>query len=240
MNRAFPLHRAPVGFGPAPAVRRLAALHRLDERARELLDRAVERRRLFPARREVVREGQPVDGPLLILSGWAARVRHLHDGRRQLLSFLLPGDLIGNCRQRSAVSVSTVVTLTEAATCAAPPASASPALAEAYALSAAAEEAQLLQQIARLGRMSAEERLLDLLLEFRERLDQAGLAAPDGFALPLTQETLADATGLTSVHVNRMLQQLRRQGDIVLKGSGLTLRDVKHLCDRVGRAVVGG
>jgi CRP-like cAMP-binding protein len=75
--------------------------------------------------------------------------------------------------------------------------------------------------IVRLGRLTAYERVAHLVLDIRDRLALVGLAAPDSFPPPLTQETLADVLGLSSVHVNRMLQQLRRDG---LVGAGVRPR----------------
>jgi CRP-like cAMP-binding protein len=92
--------------------------------------------------------------------------------------------------------------------------------------------------VTRLGRLNAQERIGDLLLELNERLALAGLADPQGFAMPLTQEMLADALGLTPVHVNRMLQLARREGDIEWRPGRVTLTDVAALAQKVGRAPV--
>ena len=220
---------------PSPALKRLAALASLDVAAHAALVAAFERRRLLTRRRELAKEGAPVGEAKLILDGWAARVRDLEDGRRQILGFLLPGDLIGRCGQSRPLSVSTVVALTDLVVCPAPSDPLPPPLAEAFAVSQALQKAYLLANVTRLGRMTAEERLLDLFLELHERLDLCGLAPADGFALPVTQEGLGDAVGLTPVHVNRVLQHLRRRGDITLKGGWLTLSDPQTLARAVGR-----
>lgn len=226
-----------------PAIRRLAELVHLDEPAMAALAMAVRNHRPERARRELLREGTAVASPLLLLSGWVARVRLLEDGRRQILSFILPGELVGHCTQPRPLAVSTWTALTNVVTCPAPPASVSDALEQAYAVSAAREEANLLAQITRLGRLSAEERIVDLLLELFGRMRAAGLASVDSFELPLTQEVMADATGLTSVHVNRMLQLLRRNGDIRWSRGRMQFVDAAGLANRVGyinRQVVGG
>lgn len=173
---------------------------------------------------------------MIILSGWAARIRQLKDGRRQIMSFLLPGDLIGNCPHDMPVAVSSVVSLTPLHYCAAPPTKDSRALQQAFAISSAIEEAHLLNQITRLGRLTAEERIIDLFLELYERLSLCGLADHGQIVFPLTQEVLADATGLTQVHVNRTLQALRKQGDITLNTGSLTILDPGGLAERMGRA----
>ena len=76
------------------------------------------------------------------------------------------------------------------------------------------------------------------LADLRKDYTLAGLAEADGFAMPLTQEMLADALGLTSVHVNRMLQLARREGDIGWRPGRVTLVDVEELAHKVGRAPV--
>ena len=216
-----------------PAIRRLAALAPLDPSARAALaDAALRSRALRPAR-ELLAEGAPIANPLLILSGWAARVRFLTDGRRQIMSLLLPGDLIGNCRHSRPLSVSTIVALSPLTVCAAP-SPGSPSLEEAYHVSHALDEAYLLAQITRLGRFSAEERVVDLMLELRDRLTLCGLVSDGGFAWPLTQSALADTLGLTPVHVNRTLQQLRRRGEVVLRAGRLQLTNPAELIHRVG------
>ena len=130
---------------------------------------------------------------------------------------------------------STVIAITDVDVCVAPDASVSPALARAYAKSCALEEAHLLKQILRLGRLDANERLADLFLELFERLDLAGLVVNGRFVMPPTQEVVADAVGLTSVHVNRTLQALRRQGTVEWKGRELVLPNPELLRRSVGR-----
>lgn len=157
-------------------------------------------------------------------------------GRRQILSFLLPGDLIGVCNQPSPLAVSTVTAITEIGVCPLPPACEAPALAQAYTMSLALESAYLLDQIARLGRLSAQERIYSLLLEIHERLQLNGMAEAGAFDVPLTQEMMADALGLTSVHVNRMLQIARRQGDLQWRNGRVKLINPAELARQIGRS----
>ena len=223
--------------GPVPAMSplatRLSALAPLKATELEALNAAERDQRRSPARRELVAEGEPVVGPRAMLSGWACRQRILADGRRQILSFLLPGDLIGACRQTNPLAFTAVLAITEVVTCAVPAAEPGSGLAEAYARSAALEEHQFLAQITRLGRFNAYERLADWFLETGERLAVAGLSAADHFPLPLTQELLADALGLTSVHVNRMLQALRGDGLLTSRGGTISLPDPSRLAKLV-------
>lgn len=219
------------------AVTRLAALAPLADSEVELLRAAAKLPRHFPVHREIQLEGQPVGGPSIILSGWACRVQIFRDGRRQILILLLPGDVIGLCSHRSAITAASAISLTDASLCPAPVVGSgleTPGLAEAYRRSRAMEEAYLLRQIARLGRLNAHERIADWLLELRDRLGLAGMVNGDSFPMPLTQEALADILGLTSVHVNRTLQSMRREGLIDLRGGTMRLIDIPRLETLVG------
>lgn len=232
---AAPLSHGQAG-GQAPALRRLAALTRLDEAALAALESATRRAHHVRARGELAIEKQPVREPLLLLEGWAARVRNLSDGRRQLISFVLPGELLGYRRFKGALASSTVTALTPVTICPLPPEDASPTLAHAVALSRELDEGHLMAQVTRLGRLNAYERIIDLLLELYERLTLSGLARDGSFAMPITQETLSDALGLTPVHVNRTLQQARQAGDLRWNGGTVTLRDPDALAAAIGRA----
>lgn len=221
-----------------PVLQRLASLASLDVMAVAAIHAALREQRPHKIRSELLTEGAPVPAMRLLVHGWAARVRVLGDGRRQFLSFVLPGDLIGLCRHPQPLAVSTVVALTPVAVCAAPPAGTSPSLEHAYAIGQALEEAYLLDQITRLGRLNAQERIISLFLELHERLERAGLTRNHSFDLPLTQEVLADSLGLTSVHVNRMLQQARKDGDLQWRDGHVTLREPALLGRNINRLPV--
>lgn len=233
---SIPLSRSPRQV--APALNRLSRLAPLDNASIAALDEAIGRPQPFRPRRDLMVEGRDIASPHLILSGWAARVRILLDGRRQFLNFLLPGDIIGLYHHRRPVAPTSIITLTEVTTCTPPELGASPALDEAYAIAHAMDEAYLLAQIARLGRMNAMERIGDLMLELHERLELSELTHGRSFDLPITQETLADALGLTAVHVNRMLQAARRAGDLIWSSRSMTIPDPKALARKVGRAQI--
>jgi CRP-like cAMP-binding protein len=216
-------------------VTRLSHLAPLDEEARRLLDAALAGACVLRPRQDLLSEGRPVETPLLLLEGWAARVRLLVDGRRQIVGLMVPGDVIGISELPDPISTSTIIALTPVTVCPAPPRGASSALDLAYAVSRACDEAYLLAQVTRLGRMNAQERIIDLLLELYDRLALAGLVRARGFDVPLTQETLSDALGLTPVHVNRMLQAARKAGDLVWTGKRITLGDPERSARELGR-----
>ena len=214
---------------PSSAIARLASLAALSSAEIDLLHEAERSHQRFAPQREIVPEGAPVREAAILLSGWACRVRQFADGRRQVLGLLLPGDLVGMYLQREPLAVTSIHALSEVTLCPAPDAAGQPELTEAYARSRALEEAYLFRQVARLGRLSAYERIADWLLEIRDRLTAAGLADDRRLPMPLTQEVLADTLGLTSVHVNRTLQSLRRDGMIEWRGGVVHLIDPEAL-----------
>ncbi|WP_294274892.1 Crp/Fnr family transcriptional regulator [uncultured Sphingomonas sp.] len=222
----------------SPALIRMSRLTALDGASVQAVKEAIARPQQFRPRRDLMVEGRDIGGPQLILSGWAARVRLLLDGRRQFLNFLLPGDFVGLYHHRRPIAPTSIITLTDVTTCVPPELGTLPALDEAYAVAQAMDEAYLLAQIARLGRMNAMERIADLMLELYERLAMSDLTHGRSFDLPITQETLADALGLTAVHVNRMLQAARRAGDLIWSSRSMTIPDPKSLARKVGRAQI--
>ncbi|WP_419899112.1 Crp/Fnr family transcriptional regulator [Roseomonas sp. USHLN139] len=182
------------------------------------------------ARQELRAEGQSAP-PLLLLAGWACRVHILPDGRRQIISFLLPGDIIGRGRPSLAelCSINSLTRLRHVDASSLVTGGEETPLARALRALELQEVAQLRDQVVRLGRQMAHERMAGLLLEFEARLTAAGLASGGCFAMPLTQEVLADALGLSVVHLNRTLQQMRREGLIALKGRVVTLKQTAAL-----------
>lgn len=223
-----------------PALLRLQRIAVLDQSAIGALRQAMDRRRYASSlqSQEIVREGDVIAAPLLMLSGWAARVKILADGRRQILNFLLPGELFGLDRHADPCAWCSIVAISSVSYCLAPAAPPGSALDAAYAMNQALDEAYMAAALVRLGRMNARERLCDLFLELHERLRLSGNVTEDSFALPVTQEMLGDTLGMTSVHVNRSLQSLRRAEELRLASGHLTLSQPEALAMRIGRTPV--
>jgi CRP-like cAMP-binding protein len=175
----------------------------------------------------------------LILCGWACETNILLDGRRQIYSFLLPGDPIfpqvGAGRASRSILALTDLQVAEIAAPAERDSSPPSGLMAAIAAAAAAREERLYTQITRLGRLSAYERVANLLLELRDRLSVGGMVSGNRFRMPLTQEIMADALGLSLVHVNRTLQQLRREKLIEMKAGSVCLLRPRALALIAGR-----
>lgn len=188
-----------------------------------------------PARTELQLDGKANKCGNLLLSGWAAHLRMLPDGRRQIVAFILPGETIPDLADALAFASTSILAITDLTFFPAPPAAEGSGLAHAYAASRALVLAQLFDNVTRLGRMNAQERICDLCLELLERLQLSGLAEGNSFATPLTQELFADAVGLTPVHLNRSLQACRRQGELLWRSGHITLHSPADLARQLGR-----
>jgi CRP-like cAMP-binding protein len=173
----------------------------------------------------------------IIVSGWAYRFRTLHDGRRQILNVLLPGDTFGLetlFGQPAQTSVQTSTAITYLALSAADLAKAFNCLPEfrRYLFELIlAEKVALEGWLVRLGQSDAEERIVGLLLSLHSRLQQCGLASGQGFALELTQQELADVLGLHVIHVNRVLGRLRARKLLSITGKNVVLHDHQGLAE---------
>lgn len=220
------------------AIRRLCALTPLDPSDRALLGAVLRRHvRHLPARADIIDEGDLPRAVRVIHEGWVCRYKQLPDGRRQILAFLLPGDLC-DCavflldRMDHALAAMTPVRFSEI-----PPADflhltrEVPDVADALALSELVTVAIQREWTLNLGQRTALERVAHLLCELYARLDAVGLVRDGGFAFPLTQTDVASATGLTPVHVNRTLASLRREGLISLQRRWLLVRNIDRLAE---------
>lgn len=217
-------------------LRRLSGYVPLAAEETALLHQLAARPVLVPARTELVRDGEAAPRPQVLLEGWACRQRLLADGRRQIVVVLLPGDLIGLDQRRRPLPFGSVTTLTPAQVCeagalreAAAGRGKEAGLAAALRQAREMEEIWLVNQVVRLGRQTAYERVAHFLLELRERLAAVDRVQENRFSFPITQEVLADALGLSVVHMNRTMQQLRRDGLVEQRATAITLRDVPAL-----------
>ncbi|CAN7251006.1 helix-turn-helix domain-containing protein [Phenylobacterium sp. LjRoot225] len=149
-------------------------------------------------------------------------MRILPDGRRQIFAFHLPGDVasfsgVSDVGDRGLVALTNVEIADAIALVAGERASAS--VADAVRRG----EDRLFDHIVRIGRLTARERVLNLLFELHDRLEVIGLVKAGAFRLPLTQEVFADALGLSVVHINRTLQRLQREGFLTIGRGMVTL-----------------
>lgn len=188
----------------------------------------------FETHRDLVSEAEKADNVLIVLSGWAYRYSCVSDGGRQLTALLVPGDIANLDTllfDRIAYSVRTITNVTIAAlprSRALALANEHPGIARTFIGLAMIENAIASKWLLSLGRRSAHARIAHLLCELAVRL-----GIEDGntitFPFPLRQEQIGDLLGLTIIHVNRMLQQLRGEGFIETRDRVLTIRDVAAL-----------
>ena len=221
-----------------PLIHRLQRFHPLSSDDIHVLERlcAVPRRRLR-ARTEFLSEGDRPGQVSILHEGWACKLVMRPDGRRQIAGFLLPGDLLwrpaGDVRLDYSVQALTEVSIIPIGAAAFEfQFAARPALATALAVRDRVEEAIQRRWLVNLGQRSALERIGHLFCELHHRLDAIGLVDGTGFAFPVTQVELGEATGLTPVHVNRTLRALRHQGLIDLESRTLRLPQPAELAQR--------
>ena len=173
--------------------------------------------------REIVSEGRPCSAVFLISEGVAIRYRILRDGQRQIIDVLLPGNFAGVTSCRFATALFLIRTLTHSIIYPIPlPRLAAlfekqPQLAVHLLWSFANDAAVIAEHLIAVGRRTALERVAHFLLELLMRLQRLGLADGDTFQLPLTQEIIGDALGLSIPYVNRVLRDLQDEGLIVVK-----------------------
>ncbi len=198
---------------------------------REHLERLSARTKTVEPRRKLIVQGKPCGQQMvLLLDGWLIESRYLRDGKRQILNLRLPGDVVGiECLAYKSALHSTAAL----SRCTVAPFPTEmfartqrdfPRLAATILLMTLREGAIRAEWEVNLGRRAAFARIAHLLLELDCRLHQRGLALTDQVPFPLTQEELADCTGLTLPYVNRILQQMRHNGMIRLDDA-LEIRD---------------
>jgi CRP-like cAMP-binding protein len=199
-------------------VRRLERRTPLDESARRaLLDLPHSVRRLGPGG-HVVRDGDVTEHCGLLLSGFAYRYKLTGEGGRQIISLHMAAEFVDLQNAFLGVSDTSVQTLTEAEVAFIPRVAIEDlALSNATAgralwIDTLIDSSIFREWVVNVGRRDSRARVAHILCEFSLRMEAAGLAKNHVYELPMTQEQLADAVGLTSVHVNRVLKQLGEEG----------------------------
>jgi CRP-like cAMP-binding protein len=196
--------------------------------------------------KELMHQGERGQVAYILQSGWGCSFKILRDGARQIITFPIPGDLIGlrnvllrtsdhafsavTDAQVSCISVARVTTLIDEF----------PRLATAIMWATSRDEAITVEHLASIGRRTSLERTAHFFLELRDRLQLVGLASDNAFECPLNQYVLADALGLSSIHVNRVLRQLRQLGLMTFQNRKVVLLDVSRLAALAGYDSIEG
>jgi CRP-like cAMP-binding protein len=218
-----------------PLLRKLANFTELSEEESQAVADCCGDVREVGAREDVITQGDRTGGVKLLLDGFACRYKTLEDGRRQIVAYFVPGDLcdlrvfilkrmdhsIGAIAQSKVATISpeNVLKLTHTY----------PTLTRALWWSTLVEEAILREWIVNVGQRNALERMAHLFCELLYRFRAVDLNQGLSCILPLTQIELAETLGLSSVHVNRTLQTLRRKKLITLNGGTLTIENLPAL-----------
>jgi CRP-like cAMP-binding protein len=226
----------PAEFTDAQAAEAVAGLL-LKLRARDIVGReeeevlraSVAEIREHPPNRPIVRVGTTLNASTLLVEGLVCRYKDLADGQRQIMELHVAGDFVDlhgfllkridhNVGPLTPVRIATVphdalrgITETH------------PHLGRMLWFSTLLDAAIHREKILSIGRRSAVARIAHIFCELSVRLRLVGLADESGYKLPLTQADIADATGLTSVHVNRMLKKLRDDKLLIFRGGRVTM-----------------
>lgn len=213
----------------------------LNDDEREALVHLSRKGRRLPRGTDLISEGDKPTSVFLLLEGWAYRYKSMVNGGRQIMAYLVPGDLcdvqiflfeemdhsIGLLSDALVVKIpaSEVLDLMDRF----------PRIERALMWATLVDEATLREWLLNVGQRNALQRLAHLFCELYVRLDVVDLVDDSGtFCLPVTQAELADTTGITTVHVNRSLQRLRKDGLIVTRAGNLTIVDFDRLAELSG------
>ena len=192
-------------------------------------------RRTFNKDAYIVREGQLATNCCLILHGFAYRQKLVRDGSRQIISFHIPSEFVDLQNGLLRIADHNVQSLNNSEVLLIPRsailelADQRPAIRLAMWIDTLIDASIFREWVVNVGRRDARARIAHLLCELALRLERIGYGEESRFDFPVTQEQLADATGLTSVHTNRTLQSLRKDGLIELTARALTVLDWKRL-----------
>ena len=212
-------------------VRRLERRSPLGEEDRLALQSLPHNVKRFAAGAHIVRDGDPAEYCSLLLSGFAYRYKITGEGGRQIISFHVAGEFVDLQNSLLGVADHSVQMLTDAEVALIPAnavqelALTRPAVAKSLWIDTLIDASIFREWVVNVGRRDSRARVAHLLCEFSLRLEAAGLASNHRYELPMTQEQLADAVGLTSVHVNRVLKQLGEEGLISRDRRSITIED---------------
>ena len=218
-------------------LRQFDALEPLSPKERGLVLALPYRLRQMDAGSHLIREGDVPTYCSVLVTGYAFRHKVTGSGARQILSICIPGDAVDLQNLFLDVSDHSVQLLTQAKVAEIPRDAfqdlvlSRPRIGRAVIEMSLIESSILREWVVNVGRRNARARIAHILCEFAVRLEQRGLTTDHGFELPLTQEQLADATGLTSVHVNRVLKTLETEGLITRKRRQIHFNDWRALQD---------
>ncbi len=223
------------GTSQIPLARKLGSYVALTEAELSIIADFDRRKRHHPVGQDLVYEGQGNQSAYILCSGWACSYKLLPNGTRQIVDFQIPGDFLGLRSVLLATADHNVepVTPIEAAEIThrdlLDAFEAVPRLAVAVLWATSRDEAMVVEHLVNIGRRDAAQRMAHYLLEFSLRLRMVGIGTAAGYPCPLSQYMLADALGLSAVHVNRVLRQLREDGLVTFQRGEVIFQDLDRL-----------
>jgi CRP-like cAMP-binding protein len=185
--------------------------------------------------KQLIEEGQTGHKAFVLQAGWACSYKDLANGQRQIISFPVAGDCVGLRSVLLRTADHSFSALTEAVVSPVEGAHIErcftefPRLGTAFLWATSRDEAMVVEHLVSIGRRSAIERTAHFFMELAERLSLIGLATEAEFKCPLSQYLLADALGLSAIHINRVLRQLREQDLLTLQKGIVRIHDLNRL-----------
>ena len=221
----------------APLVRKLLNIHPLSSEDQEAVLALPHKVRQLEHGQYIVREGDLPTHSCLVVSGFAIRHKIMGDGARQIVNVHVAGDMVDLQNSLLSVADHNVQTLTAMEAAFIPSgaildiAFSRPAVGKALWLETLVEGSIVREWIANVGRRNSLTRVAHLLCEFAYRLDAVGIGKQCNYELPMTQEQIADAVGLTPVHVNRTLKSLDAAGLTTRTRRSVVINDLERLAE---------
>lgn len=227
--------------GKNPFIRKLGRIVPLTQVERTAIEELCEDSHRHVRGTDLIHEGDKPGSVFLMLKGWAYRYKQLVDGSRQIMAYLVPGDLADIHTFLFENMDHSIGLLSDAQVVKIPAADILdlmdrfPRIERALMWGTLVDEATLREWLLNVGQRSALQRLAHLFCELYVRLEVVGSVDKDGsFILPLTQTELADTTGITAVHVNRTLQRLRKDNLVSTRAGRLTILNFARLAEVAG------
>jgi CRP-like cAMP-binding protein len=224
-----------------PWLMKMEQFTRFSDEERQTLDGLISKRqKQHRPGEDIIKEGEHSPDCHVVLSGLACRYKLLPDGTRQIMAFLVPGDLcdaeifILKEMDHSVAALGPATTALVSGQEMSQLLSAKSRIAQALWWGTLTDLAVLRERVVDHGRRDAHERIAHLLYEMLVRYRMVGMTTDETLEFPVTQADLADATGLTPMHVSRMVGKLREEGLIELKGKTLTILDPERLKEVAG------
>jgi CRP-like cAMP-binding protein len=222
-------------FDASPLIRKLETILVLSDDEKNALQSIGGTVKTLDARQDIVREGDRPSACCLLLEGFLCRYKLTHDGKRQILSFHIAGDIPDLQSLHLDVMDHSMGTLARSTLAFLPHDTVRdlirrcPRIGDAFWRETLIDASIFREWVINLGRREAYARMAHLLCEIYLRLKSMGLANGHAYELPLTQAELGDALGASTVHVNRTLQDLRGEGLITFEAGSVTVLDWRRL-----------